>query len=329
MPSPYARANFPINNPHVAAGSASCLPFGANAFALITAFEVIEHLPDWPFLIAEANRVMSSDGLLLVSTPNKDYYSASRGAAGENPFHVHEFTSAEFEAELSRTFPYVRLFLQNRSEAFVFYPHKAFPPVEARIETTAGHPGNAHFFLAICSKQPIDPPSSFVFVPRAANVLFEREQHIAKLRNELDLNRQWLEETRAAQTTLLAAHEAQREHLEAQNRWAQDLEQKWHAAQARIVELQDAYAAEQTAAANAIHALEEESARKTGWAHQLSAEIEQLKHSIGEIAEALEERTRWAQHLDSSLSDAEGRLNLVRASRWTRAGRLFGLGPEV
>ncbi len=324
----YTRCNFPVENLAVVAGSASSLPFGANAFDLIVAFEVIEHLPDWSCLIAEAGRVLTPDGLLLVSTPNKDYYSASRGTAGENPFHVHEFTAAEFESELKRTFAHVRLFLQNRSEAFVFYPHRTSPPAEARIETTAGHPGNAHFFLAICSWQPIDPPP-FVFVPRSANVLFEREQHIAKLRNELDLNRQWLDETRAAQATLLAAHETQREHLEEQNRWARDLEQKWHEAQARIVELQDAYAAEQSAATRAIESLEDENARKTDWAHQLSAEIVQLKQSIDEINATLDERTRWAQQLDSSLADAERRLNLVRASRWTRTGRLFGLGPEV
>ena len=92
------------------------------AFDLVVAFEVIEHLDRWQELLAEANRVLKSSGVLLVSTPNRDYYAESRGEAGPNPFHRHEFDYDEFRRLLEAVFPYVRIWTQNHAEAIVFAP---------------------------------------------------------------------------------------------------------------------------------------------------------------------------------------------------------------
>src|SRR5262249_52993072 len=71
--------------------SAAALPFPPQSFELVTAFEVIEHLSDWPHLLEEARRVLCAGGMFLVSTPNRRYYAETRARAGPNPFHVHEF----------------------------------------------------------------------------------------------------------------------------------------------------------------------------------------------------------------------------------------------
>ena len=53
--------------------------FVAGRSNLITAFEVIEHLTDWRALLAEGRRLLHPNGVFLVSTPNKEYYTDSRG----------------------------------------------------------------------------------------------------------------------------------------------------------------------------------------------------------------------------------------------------------
>ncbi len=336
----YARREFPLDNLRFIAASASSLPFPNEAFELITAFEVIEHLEDWNNLILEAQRVLTDEGLFIVSTPNKSYYLESRGSEGENPYHVHEFEAAEFERELAKVFPSVYLFLQNRSEAMVFHPPKTYLDVEARLDSSGGLAGQAHFFVALCSKRPIEKLNSFVYVPRAANVLREREQHIGKLAGELALNQRWLEEVRADRAQLIGALAQQKAHLEEQNRWALGLEREWHAAQQRIVELQDAYAADHKLATDKIAELDRENVLKTEWAleteRRLSAEIEQLRNQAAEILRLLntaettvEERTRWALELQSKLENAEARISGAKASRWVRTGRMFGVGPEL
>src|SRR5436305_10245703 len=74
--------------PNLAFEQASCdaLPYPDSTFDLVVAFEVIEHLENWRGLLREARRVLAANGQFIVSTPNKLYYSESRGGAGANPF---------------------------------------------------------------------------------------------------------------------------------------------------------------------------------------------------------------------------------------------------
>jgi SAM-dependent methyltransferase len=336
----YAREHFPLPNLQFARASCTALPCGDPRFDLITAFEVIEHLKDWPALISEAGRVLKHEGIFLVSTPNKLCYADSRKLDGPNPFHEHEFEAEEFAAALDKTFQYVSVLLQNRSECLAFYPPGTFWPAEARIDSSAGGAEGASFFIAICSHAPLPEQRSFVYVPRAVNILREREQHIEKLEHELALNQGWLAEVRAERSDLV-------EHLEEHNRWALQLEKDWRAAQARIVELQDQFHAEQQAGLELarkydekVRELERESNEKTEWAleteRRLTAEIE---HERGQLAETLrqletaeatvEERTRWALELQRRVDEIEAQLHLIRTSRWIGLGRKFGVGPRV
>ena len=107
--------------------SCTALPHGDASFDLVVAFEVIEHLPDWRDFLLEVRRVLAPDGQFIVSTPNKLYYTESRGPQGANPFHVHEFDFDEFRAELQRRLPARLLFLENHVEGVTFQPHEAGP----------------------------------------------------------------------------------------------------------------------------------------------------------------------------------------------------------
>jgi O-antigen biosynthesis protein len=92
-------------------GDATLLPFRTGTFGLVTAFEVLEHVPRPEDLVREAARVCGPRGVALVSTPNKAIYSDARQYS--NPFHVREFYREEFLTLLCASFRNVVLFHQH------------------------------------------------------------------------------------------------------------------------------------------------------------------------------------------------------------------------
>lgn len=335
----YARANYPLQNLAFAAGSALLLPFPESSFDAVVAFEVIEHLNEYPLFIAECARVLKRDGLFIVSTPNTRYYGESRAGTGPNPYHEHEFEASEFHRALSTCFANVTLLLQNRVESFAFYPDKTFWPADARVEGGGGSTEEAHFLIALCTRAAPPNLRSFVYVPRAANLLREREQHVVLLKKELLRIQQERDD-------LLSLFQSQKDELEARNRWAAHLNEEVAATQARVVELQNELAREQHASAQVVAGyeakvqdLENESLAKTRWAVEtetrLSAELEEKRRELAECVRVLdesqallEERTVWAQRADRERTVFESQVNLIRASRWHKLGRKLGLGPQ-
>ncbi len=177
----YAAASFPTVK--FICGSATAFPLSNASFNLITAFEVIEHLADWDLLLRESARVLTADGLFLVSTPNKEYYAESRGNSGPNPFHIHEFELPEFRTALERVFPFVQILAQNQQEAITFTSDLPAQYSEASISPNDNLP-DAHFFVAVCSHRAFSLPY-FADVSSTHNLLREREKHIRGLQGEL------------------------------------------------------------------------------------------------------------------------------------------------
>ncbi|MHB8235062.1 MAG: glycosyltransferase, partial [Solirubrobacteraceae bacterium] len=85
--------------------------FEPDSFDAVVAFEIIEHLSDQERMLAEIERVLCGDGLLIISTPDRRMYSEA--SERENPFHQRELTAAEFSALLEQTFPHVGLWGQR------------------------------------------------------------------------------------------------------------------------------------------------------------------------------------------------------------------------
>ena len=81
------------------------------SFDAVVAFEIIEHLADQDRMLAEVARVLTPDGLLIVSTPDRRIYSETTGQV--NPFHEHELTSEEFTGLLEASFTNVGIWGQR------------------------------------------------------------------------------------------------------------------------------------------------------------------------------------------------------------------------
>ncbi len=332
--------------------TAAKLPFGANSFDLVVAFEVIEHIEDWADFLRETRRVLAPGGQLIVSTPNKKYYAEARADSGPNPFHVHEFTFEEFREALHEVYPHVALFVQNHAASIVFQPVESSPNVDARLDGSLPDPGAGNFFVAVCAVSPQTGGPTFVYLPTSANVLKEREEHISRLAGELVTKDTWLAESRAEHAALVQKHRALLADLEKANRWAAENDERWKASQQRVSEVQNELAAEQARGREVVSEYEARlaeadtaRAQVAEWASQLearlTAEMAEVRAAYdaraGELAEAVKlldaaeqtvvERTEWARRLEQQMLAIEAELNGLRASRWVKLGRTLGLGP--
>jgi SAM-dependent methyltransferase len=330
----YARAHYQTPNLAFEQASCSALPFGDASFDLIVAFEVIEHLADWREFLAEARRTLAPNGQFMVSTPNKLYYGESRGSQGQNPFHVHEFEFAEFRDELRAVFPHVSLYLENHVEGVTFRPHEADNTVEVRVDPGDAAPEESHFFVAVCAHRPQLGNPTFVYVPRAGNVLRERERHIALLEQELAQKNAWLETAKNSLAALQDEHEKQTEALERSNRWADELNAEVAERRGRVIQLQEELRATTEGYQARVASLETEVEEKTQWAEQLNAEVARQTSELAKAVNALHEtekelenRTAWARSLDAELAVAKTQLTQYRESRWVKLGRKVGMGP--
>jgi ubiquinone/menaquinone biosynthesis C-methylase UbiE len=325
----YARASYPLPGLRFIESSCAAVPFPADSFDLVIAFEVIEHLPDFRAFLDESARVLTREGLFIVSSPNKRYYAETRAETGPNPFHEHEFEAEELVRELERVFPNVRLLLQNRVESFAFHPAVSFWPAEARIDGGGGNAEDAHFFIALCSRGQLPDAKSFVYVPKAANMLRERELHVEALERQLA-------DVKADREALLDLFRRQTKELEERNKWAQQLDADLKTAGELIAALQNE-AAELAAGYQAqVLRMEQEDQVKTEWARKASAELEakcqELAHCVGllDTAEAtVRERTVWAQTAEAQRAELAAQFEMIRASRWVKMGRTVGLGPDL
>jgi len=325
----YASAHYPLDNLRFIESSCAEVPFPPETFDLVVAFEVIEHLADYRSFLDECARVLTREGLLIVSSPNKRYYAETRAATGPNPYHEHEFEAEEFVRELERVFPNVRFLLQNRVESFAFHPAASFWPADARIDGGGGTAGDAHFFIALCSRGPLPAARSFVYVPKAANLLRERERHVEALERQVA-------EIRADRDALLEMFREQTVELEERNRWARQLDSDLKAAGQRIVALQDELAEMAAGYGAQMAHLEQEDQIKTEWARRVSGELEakcqELAHCVGllDAAEAtVRERTVWAQTAEQARAQLQTQMEMIRSSRWVKMGRSVGLGPKI
>jgi SAM-dependent methyltransferase len=107
----HARRNHSRPNLHFVQGSVlEAEGYGDRPFDVAVCFEVLEHLHEQEVLLENIGRALTDDGLLLISTPDREVYSAP--GAIPNPYHVRELTRREFADLLGAHFPHVALWGQ-------------------------------------------------------------------------------------------------------------------------------------------------------------------------------------------------------------------------
>ena len=317
----------------LAEGDCRSLPFSNASFDVVVAFEVIEHVENWRGLLAEARRVLTPGGRLLVSTPNKVYYQQTRTTP--NLYHVHEFDYDEFRGELAKFFKNTTMFLENHSDAITFTPLEA-KGVRTFLEETSSHPEEAHFFVAVCSAEPLYGSPAFVYLPTAGNVLHEREQHIDLLLSEVGRKQELLKELGQEMRRLQGEHREQQqqarqaiEKLEGENErktvWVKQLDEKLAHYEQHLEETTQWALNLQNDLNRGVENYRQLEAHKAE-KHQ---ELEKCVGLLDDAEQRVIERTNWAKRVDQQLGQVREQLTNVYASPAYRVGRRLRLAPEV
>ena len=176
------------------------------------------------------------------------------------------------------------MYLENHTDAIVF-TRTAEGPMDSAIDEVDPAPEHAHFFLAVCGSSPKTAVPGLTWVPRAANMLREREQHIEVLESQL--------QARIARVVQLQ----------------DELASEQAKARARI----DALEGE----------LRDSVETATHLAGELDAKVGELVQCVEHLHAAertVEERTAWARRNEAEADDLRRRLQALWSTRWVRLG---------
>lgn len=111
-----AKKNWQKKNITFTAGSGTKIPFKESTFDIAVAFEVFEHIKDWQKFLSELKRVTKKNGMIYISTPNKNIYSPGTKKP-INPHHFFEMTEYQFRKALVRYFR-IDQFLGQRTPVY-------------------------------------------------------------------------------------------------------------------------------------------------------------------------------------------------------------------
>jgi ubiquinone/menaquinone biosynthesis C-methylase UbiE len=92
-------------------GTTSSIPLEDNTVDVVVSFETIEHHDEHDEMMSEITRVLKPEGIVIISTPDKYYYSDA--GSFKNEFHIKELYKDEFENLISKSFSNVQLLTQK------------------------------------------------------------------------------------------------------------------------------------------------------------------------------------------------------------------------
>ena len=347
----YARRQYESAQVHFAQCDCLALPFLSGQFDLVVAFEIIEHVPDAERFLKELSRVLNPSGLLLLSTPNRLYYTDEREEI--NPFHTREFSFPEFEETLQPLFPCRSILFENHVPGLLLSGPGAKPNFTSSsagdiIQEETSHSGEdeqkvnegsektAHYFLAICSAQPLDPVSPLLYLPTSGNALRERELHVRLLSRYLDEANAELEKSNGIwEARFLEINQL----VEERTRWAAELEHQLKEKGADLLRLQADYDSKvhwalstQTdldRARGIIRELQSDVDNKVQWALGLQNDLDGAHRVIQELQADVESKVQWALSLQRDLERERGASKQLRDEFEVKAEWALTLQQEL
>jgi ubiquinone/menaquinone biosynthesis C-methylase UbiE len=150
-------------------GDIKSIPFEENTFDIIVCFETIEHIDYHELAIRELKRVLKTNGVLIISTPEKKRYSDDRNF--KNTYHVKEFYEKEFKSFIKSHFrnsvffhQYISYgsFIHNEEEIYI---NEILTGNYNKIEKISK--SNPLYLLAVCSNS---------FAPKLDSSIFSYQQ---------------------------------------------------------------------------------------------------------------------------------------------------------
>lgn len=106
-----AQKKYLNDNLNFTVGSADNIPLDSNTIDVVVSFETIEHHDKHDEMLIEIKRVLKHDGILIMSSPDKEYYSDKIGQL--NKFHVKELYFKEFKFLINKYFKFSTFYFQK------------------------------------------------------------------------------------------------------------------------------------------------------------------------------------------------------------------------
>jgi O-antigen biosynthesis protein len=260
-------------------GDMLALPLPDASVEMVVCFEAIEHVQDQDRALDELRRVLTRDGWLAISSPNRDVYEEG------NPYHTHEFTPDELRAALSQRFANVSLEHQQAwltsmiCDQRTLVDNEAGRPLSIEVRKVgAVKPGSETFIVALASDEPLPQPSS-----------------TAMLTNVDELS-DWVERARSAEEHLARAQHDLRE-LEASHRSA---DTSYRSAADAYATIERAHRAVQAALEQAEAALE-----------QTQAELDQTQAALDQSREEVSKKEHELNRSRTMLAERNATLRLA------------------
>lgn len=110
----FAQQCFPVKNLEFVQEDV-CFSSFVSRFNAVVAIEIIEHVSDYNAALVAMKKMLKKDGILLISTPNRNSPRANKDRA-TNPRHCREWTIDEFREILFSFFQEIEIYDSNFSQ---------------------------------------------------------------------------------------------------------------------------------------------------------------------------------------------------------------------
>lgn len=150
----YAKQRYGQDGIDFIQSDATNIPLDDNSIDILVSFETIEHVENYKAFMSEITRVLKPDGVLVLSTPIKDT------SPDNNPFHIKEFSLAEFTKLMSKNFRYAKPLYQFNSFISVISDDQSFRKDEKSIPMTITNLSplsneDLVYCVMVCSNKPL------------------------------------------------------------------------------------------------------------------------------------------------------------------------------
>ena len=195
--------------------NATNTPFPNQEFDIIISFETIEHLHQQEELLAEFKRILKPNGLLVISTPDKNIYSEMSNS--HNHYHVKELSKHEFSQLIDKSFSYSHHFgqqFQLYSSIFNVDNYQSHAQnnclqfvQQGNEHIAAENTYPAQYLITLCSNQPLSIkklalPNSHHFAD-SNNSLYEHYEQQIKRLIQLEQQNQQLQDMLSKQNNII------------------------------------------------------------------------------------------------------------------------------
>ncbi|MDH3203061.1 MAG: class I SAM-dependent methyltransferase, partial [Nitrosopumilus sp.] len=179
----HAKNSYLKNNLIFLDGDITAVPIKDKKFDLIVCFEALEHIELQDSLLSEINRLLDPNGILIISTPNKDFFTDDE----RSPFHKKELIYNEFKDLLENYFSNVSILGQNltldsniRSESNLKIKEYVIERKNERYDQGKKTTKESKFFIGIASKKSIDIEIQSSFLVDKNNEVFTKKEEYLK-----------------------------------------------------------------------------------------------------------------------------------------------------